>query len=86
MDGVLQQCRRAGVVVVKEWNLKKNYIYIFCVLPHLESASLGRVEHKEALEEVLAVGGHVEGDAIFSSENTFSQLLQEGEAGGQREK
>lgn len=47
------------------------YIYIFCVLPHLESAPLGRVEHQEAFEQVLAVCGHVEGDPVLSSEHAL---------------
>lgn len=54
----------------------KKYIYIFCVLPHLESTPLGWVEHQEAFEEVLAVSGHVERDAVLPSEHTLSQLLQ----------
>lgn len=54
----------------------ERYIYIFCVLPHLESTPLGRVEHQEAFEEVLAVGGHVERDAVLSSEHSLTQLLQ----------
>lgn len=54
----------------------KRYIYIFCVLPHLESTPLGRVEHQEAFEEVLAVCGHVERDAVLPSEHTLPQLLQ----------
>lgn len=58
---------------------KKRYIYIFGVLPHLESTPLGRVEHQEALEEVLAVGGHVEGDAVLPSEDALAQLLPAGE-------
>ena len=63
----------------------KRYIYIFCVLPHLESTPLGRVEHQEALEEVLAVCGHVEGDAVLPSQHALPQLLQkeEGQAGGE---
>lgn len=54
----------------------KRYIYIFCVLPHLESTPLGRVEHQEAFEEVLAVCGHVERDAVLPSEHTLPQFLQ----------
>lgn len=56
----------------------ERYIYIFCVLPHLESTPLGRVEHQEAFEEVLAVCGHVERDAVLPSEHTLPQLLQRG--------
>ncbi len=56
----------------------ERYIYIFCFLPHLESTPLGRVEHQEALEEVLAVCGHVERDAVLPSEHTLPQLLQRG--------
>lgn len=54
---------------------KKRHIYIVAVLPHLESPPLGWVEHQEALEEVLAVGGHVEGDAVLPSEDALPQLL-----------
>ena len=54
----------------------ERYIYIFCVLPHLESTPLGRVEHQEAFEEVLTVCGHVERDAVLPSEHTLPQLLQ----------
>lgn len=61
---------------------QKRYIYIFGVLPHLESTPLGRVEHQEALEEVLAVGGHVEGDAVLPSEDALPQLLPAGETSG----
>lgn len=59
------------------WVLRtERYIYIFCVLPHLESTPLGWVEHQEAFEEVLAVRGHVERDAVLPSEHTLPQLLQ----------
>lgn len=61
----------------------ERYIYIFCVLPHLESTPLGRVEHQEALEEVLAVRGHVERDAVLPSEHTLTQLLQGEDADNQ---
>lgn len=44
-------------------------------LPHLESPAFGRVEHQEALEEVLAVGGHVEGDAVLPSQHALAELL-----------
>lgn len=54
---------------------KKRHIYIFAVLPHLESTPLGWIEHQEALEEVLAVGGHVEGDSVLPSEDALPQLL-----------
>lgn len=54
----------------------ERYIYIFCVLPHLESTPLGRVQNQEAFKEVLAVCGHVERDAVLSSEHALTQLLQ----------
>lgn len=54
----------------------ERYIYIFCVLPHLESTPLARVEHQETFEEVLTVRGHVERDAILPSEHALPQLLQ----------
>lgn len=53
---------------------KKN-IYVLGVLPHLESTPLGWVEHQEAFEEVLAVSGHVERDAVLPSEDALPQLL-----------
>lgn len=61
----------------------ERYIYIFGVLPHLESTPLGRVEHQEAFEEVLAVCGHVEWDAVLPSEHTLPQLLHRGGPGSQ---
>ena len=51
IDGILRWCGRAVGSVLRI----ERYIYIFCVLPHLESTPLGRVEHQEAFEEVLAV-------------------------------
>lgn len=73
IDGILRWFRRAreGSVLRIE-----KYIYIFCVLPHLESTPLGRVEHQEAFEEVLAVCGHVERDAVLPSEHALPQLLR----------
>lgn len=62
----------------------ERYIYIFCVLPHLESTPLGRVEHQEAFKEVLAVCGHVERDAVLPSEHTLPQLLQKKKKKGQQ--
>jgi len=56
------------------------YIYVVRVLLHLQSSPLGRVEHQEALQEVLAVRGHVEGDAVLPPQDALTQLLQEEEA------
>lgn len=75
---ISRSCRRAGGERGKK---TEKYIYIFAVLPHLESTPLGRVEHQEAFEEVLAICGHVERDAVLSSENALPQLLQ-GEGAG----
>ena len=57
-------------------------------LPHLQSPPLGWVEDQEALEEVLAVGGHVEGDTVLPPQDTLTQLLQRGRErrGREREK
>lgn len=70
---ISRSCRRAGGECGKK---TEKYIYIFAVLPHLESTPLGRVEHQEAFEEVLAICGHVERDAVLPSENALPQLLQ----------
>lgn len=50
----------------------------------LESTPLGRVEHQETFEEVLAVCGHVERDAVLPSEHTLPQLLKILSVKGQR--
>ena len=59
----------------EEWVRSWRYIYVFGVLPHLQSPPLGWVEDQEALQEVLAVSGHVEGDAVLPPQDPLSQLL-----------
>lgn len=57
---ILQRATRRGLRT-------KQHIYIFGVLPHLESTTLGRVQDQEAFQEVLAVRGHIERNAVLSS-------------------
>ena len=42
----------------------------------LERGALGRIEHEELLEEVLAVGRHVERYAVFASQDALAKLFQ----------
>ena len=43
---------------------------------YLETASFGRVQDQELFEQVLAVGGHVERDPVFTTQHALSQFLR----------
>lgn len=46
---------------------------------YLEAASFGGVEDEELLEQVLAVGGHVERNPVLAAQHALSQLLAKDE-------
>lgn len=46
-----------------------------CCCSHLQIPAFPWIEHQQLLQQVLTVGGHVEGYAVFPSEDPFSQLL-----------
>ena len=43
---------------------------------HRQRGSLLRVEREEALEEILAVGGHVEWHPVLASDDLLAQILK----------
>jgi hypothetical protein len=44
----------------------------------LEAGTLGRVQHEELPQQVLAVGGYVEGYAVLATQHTLAQLTERG--------
>lgn len=50
--------------------------------PHLQGAALGRVQHQEPAQDVLAVGRHVKGHPVFAPQHPLPQLL--GKGGGDK--
>ena len=49
---------------------------------YLEAASFGGVQDEELLEQVLTVGGHVEGNPVFATQHTLSQFLEKDKGHG----
>lgn len=43
---------------------------------YLEAASFGGVQDEELLQQVLTVGGHVEGNPVFTTQHTLPQFLE----------
>lgn len=48
---------------------------------YLKAASFGGVQDEELFKQVLAVGGHVEGNPVFATQHALSQLLVKDENG-----
>lgn len=43
---------------------------------YLQAASFGRVQNEELFEQVLTVGGHVEGNPVLATQHALSQFLE----------
>ena len=52
---------------------RKRFISIFSHNIHLEGGPAGGIQYQKLLEQILTVGGHVKGNPIFPSQNTFPE-------------
>lgn len=43
---------------------------------YLKAASFGRVQDQKLFKQVLAVGGHVERNPVFTAQHALSQFLK----------
>lgn len=53
---------------------------------YLQAASFGGIQDEELFEQVLAVGGHVERNPVFTAQHALSQFLVVGVGGRKKKK
>ncbi|RNA05456.1 hypothetical protein BpHYR1_052060 [Brachionus plicatilis] len=51
------------------------HVHPFVFHDGVQGGALGRIENEKFFEQILAIGGHVEGNAVFAAQYSFAQLL-----------